>query len=138
MSLASAMNTALTGLSSSETQIDVIGNNLANANTLGFKASEVAFATQFLQTQSVGASPTATTGGLNPVQTGLGLDGRRDHAEFLAGHDLHRQQPHRPGHPGRRVLHRPGRRQPAGTLHPRRHLHHELREPTGHQHRQRG
>ena len=73
MSLASAMSTALTGLSASETQIDVIGNNLANANTVGFKASDVLFATQFLQTQSVGSSPTATSGGTNPQQQGLGV-----------------------------------------------------------------
>src|SRR5271169_3823711 len=72
MGLASAMSTALTGLSASETQISVVGNNLANSGTVGFKESEVTFATQFLQTQSVGASPTATNGGQNPEQEGLG------------------------------------------------------------------
>ena len=74
MSLASAMSTALTGLNASDTQIDVIGNNLANANTVGFKASDVLFATQFLQTQTVGASPTADNGGTNPQQEGLGVE----------------------------------------------------------------
>src|SRR5208283_2362041 len=74
MSLASAMSTALTGLNASETQIDVIGNNLANANTAGFKASDVLFANQFLQTQSVGSAPTATNGGTNPQQQGLGVE----------------------------------------------------------------
>ena len=39
MGLASAMSTALTGLTAAETTIDVVGNNLANANTVGFKAS---------------------------------------------------------------------------------------------------
>ena len=73
MSLASTMSTALTGLNASDTQIDIIGNNLANANTVGFKASDVLFATQFLQTQSVGSSPTAANGGNNPQQTGLGV-----------------------------------------------------------------
>ena len=73
MSLASAMSTALTGLGASETQIDVVGNNLANANTVGFKASDVLFATQFLQTQSVGSSPTPSNGGTNPQQQGLGV-----------------------------------------------------------------
>jgi flagellar hook protein FlgE len=73
MSLASAMSTALTGLTAAETQIGVVGNNLANANTVGFKASDVLFATQFLQTQSVGSAPTANTGGNNPVQEGLGV-----------------------------------------------------------------
>ncbi len=74
MSLASAMSTALTGLSASETQIDVTGNNLANANTVGFKASDVLFANQFLQTQSVGSSPTVANGGKNPQQQGLGVE----------------------------------------------------------------
>src|SRR5580658_2095115 len=73
MGLQSALSTALTGLSASETTIDVIGNNLANANTVGFKASDATFATQFLQTQSVGASPSTDTGGQNPYQTGLGV-----------------------------------------------------------------
>ena len=45
MGLASAMSTALTGLTAAETTIDVVGNNLANSNTVGFKASEAAFAT---------------------------------------------------------------------------------------------
>ncbi len=39
MGLASALTTALTGLSAAETQVDVIGNNLANSQTVGFKES---------------------------------------------------------------------------------------------------
>src|SRR4029077_21193838 len=46
--------------------------NLANSQTVGFKASTAVFATQFLQTQSLGSGPTATDGGTNPRQTGLG------------------------------------------------------------------
>ncbi|MBN2022559.1 MAG: flagellar hook-basal body complex protein [Pirellulales bacterium] len=72
MGLASALSTALTGLTAAETTIDVVGNNLANSNTVGFKASEAAFATQFLQTQSLGSKPTENNGGTNPRQTGLG------------------------------------------------------------------
>ncbi len=72
MGLASAMSTALTGLTASETTIDVVGNNLANSNTVGFKASDASFATQFLQTQSLGSAPTAGSGGNNPRQIGLG------------------------------------------------------------------
>lgn len=73
MGLASSLNTALTGLTAAETQIDVLGNNLANAQTVGFKGSTVAFSTQFLQTFSVGSPPTATNGGTNPRQAGLGV-----------------------------------------------------------------
>src|SRR5262245_43118304 len=72
MGLASALTTALTGMQAAETQVDIVGNNLANSQTVGFKASEAAFATQFLQTQSLGSGPTATDGGTNPRQTGLG------------------------------------------------------------------
>ncbi len=73
MGLTSALNTALTGLTAAETQIDVIGNNLANSQTVGFKASSAVFATQFLQTMSLGAAPTANNGGVNPRQVGLGV-----------------------------------------------------------------
>jgi flagellar hook protein FlgE len=73
MGLASALSTSLTGLNAAERQIDVIGNNLANSQTVGFKASDVVFSTQFLQTLSLGSAPTADTGGTNPRQTGLGV-----------------------------------------------------------------
>jgi len=72
MGLASALSTALTGLTAAETTIDVVGNNLANSNTVGFKASEAAFATQFLQTRGLGSAPTGYSGGTNPRQIGLG------------------------------------------------------------------
>jgi flagellar hook protein FlgE len=73
MGLQSAMTTALTGLQAAETTIDVVGNNVANSNTAGFKESNVLFATQFLQTQSIGSAPSASTGGTNPRQIGLGV-----------------------------------------------------------------
>lgn len=73
MGLASSLSTALTGLNAAETQIDVLGNNLANSQTVGFKASGVVYATQFLQTLSLGAAPSADTGGTDPRQTGLGV-----------------------------------------------------------------
>ena len=72
MGLASALSTALTGLTASETTIDVVGNNLANSNTVGFKASSASFSTQFLQTLSLGSQPTASSGGTNQRQVGLG------------------------------------------------------------------
>src|SRR5205814_9086891 len=71
MGLASALTTALTGMQAAETQVDIVGNNLANSQTVGFKASEAVFARQFLHTQSLGSGPTATDGGTNPRQTGL-------------------------------------------------------------------
>ncbi|MBL8873917.1 MAG: flagellar hook basal-body protein, partial [Planctomycetaceae bacterium] len=73
MGLASSLSTALTGMNAAETQIDVLGNNLANSQTVGFKASEIVFATQFLQTLSLGAAPSDDNGGANPRQSGLGV-----------------------------------------------------------------
>ncbi len=73
MGLTSSLSTALTGMNAAEVQIDVLGNNLANSQTVGFKSSEIAFSTQFLQTLSLGASPTVDNGGTNPRQTGLGV-----------------------------------------------------------------
>lgn len=73
MGLASALSTALTGLSASETSISVIGNNLANSETVGFKSSLATFATQFLQNESLGSTPTTDNGGTDPRQTGLGV-----------------------------------------------------------------
>jgi flagellar hook protein FlgE len=72
MGLASALSTALTGMTGSETTIDVVGNNLANSNTVGFKSSTASFATQFLQTRGLGSGPTTYSGGTNPTQIGLG------------------------------------------------------------------
>ena len=73
MGLQSAMTTALTGLQAAETTIDVVGNNVANSNTVGFKESNAVFATQFLQTQSIGSAPSESRGGTNPRQIGLGV-----------------------------------------------------------------
>ncbi|TWU27806.1 flagellar hook-basal body complex protein [Bythopirellula polymerisocia] len=73
MGLQSALSTALTGLTAAETSIDVVGNNVANSQTVGFKESSVNFATQFLQTQSIGSAPTTGRGGTNPRQIGLGV-----------------------------------------------------------------
>jgi flagellar hook protein FlgE len=85
MGLASALSTALTGLQAAETVIDVAGNNLANSNTVGFKASEAVFATQFLQTRSLGSAPTANAGGSNPTQIGLGTQVAEISPDFTQG-----------------------------------------------------
>ncbi|MCA9040974.1 MAG: flagellar hook-basal body complex protein [Planctomycetaceae bacterium] len=72
MGLTSALNTSLNGLTLNETTIDVLGNNIANAGTNGFKASRVLFTTQLSRTLSVGSRPSADNGGTNPRQIGLG------------------------------------------------------------------
>jgi flagellar hook protein FlgE len=79
------MTTALTGLQAAETTIDVVGNNVANSNTVGFKESNVLFATQFLQTQSIGSAPSTTNGGTNPRQIGLGVSVAEIAPDFTQG-----------------------------------------------------
>ncbi|MBX7167708.1 MAG: flagellar hook-basal body complex protein [Pirellulales bacterium] len=85
MGLSSALNTALTGLTAAETTIDVVGNNIANSNTVGFKSSEAVFANQLLQTRSLGSGPTDTSGGTNPRQVGLGVQVAEITPDFTQG-----------------------------------------------------
>lgn len=85
MGLASALSTALTGLTAAETNIDVVGNNLANSQTVGFKESKIAFTTQFLQTLALSSAPTDNTGGTNPRQTGLGTQVAEISPDFTQG-----------------------------------------------------
>jgi flagellar hook protein FlgE len=85
MGLQTTMTTSLTGMTAAETTIDVVGNNVANANTVGFKESSVSFATQFLQTQSIGSGPTDSRGGTNPRQVGLGVKVAEISPDFTQG-----------------------------------------------------
>lgn len=62
----------VSGLKSHQTRMDVIGNNIANINTVGFKSSRVTFADMLSQTQTGASSPAANLGGTNPKQIGLG------------------------------------------------------------------
>ena len=85
MGLTSALNTSLNGLVLNETSIDVLGNNIANAGTNGFKASTVLFTTQLSRTLSVGSKPTSTNGGTNPRQIGLGATTASINKDFTQG-----------------------------------------------------
>lgn len=85
MGLGSVMQTALSGLSAAELTIGVTANNLANSQTAGFKASKPTFATQPPQTQSLGAAPSGSNGGSNPVQIGLGVQPGGTSINFTQG-----------------------------------------------------
>lgn len=85
MGLTSALNTSLNGLSLNEVTIDVLGNNIANAGTNGFKASNVLFTTQLARTLSVGSRPSANNGGTNPRQIGLGASTAAISKDFTQG-----------------------------------------------------
>lgn len=68
----------VTGMRNHQVRLDVIGNNIANVNTLGFKASRVTFEealSQLVQGASrPGATGSASIGGRNPMQVGLGVN----------------------------------------------------------------
>ena len=68
-----SMFTAISSLSLHQKYLDVVSNNLANANTNGYKSSRVLFQDQFSQTLGIGSAPTNTLGGTNPTQIGLGV-----------------------------------------------------------------
>jgi flagellar hook protein FlgE len=53
--------------------LSVVGNNLANSNTIGFKAQHLQFSTQFTQTLQAATAPTSSSGGTNPIQIGNGV-----------------------------------------------------------------
>lgn len=64
----------VSGLKVHQTKMDVIGNNISNVNTIGFKASSVTFSDVFYQTSQSASGPNAATGttGRNAMQIGLG------------------------------------------------------------------
>ena len=68
-----SMFSGVSGLKGHQTRMDVVGNNIANVNTTGFKASRVTFADMISQNLSGAAAPNGTLGGVNPKQIGLGM-----------------------------------------------------------------
>jgi len=68
-----ALYSGLTGLRSHQTKVNIIGNNLANINTTGFKKSRVIFRETFAQTLKGGVAATGQRGATNPNQVGSGV-----------------------------------------------------------------
>ena len=68
-----AMFSAISGLTVHQTMLDVTANNIANVNTIGFKSERASFEDALSQLQKGSSAPTATTGGTNPQQIGLGV-----------------------------------------------------------------
>lgn len=65
--------TGVTGLKAHQQRMDMIGNNIANVNTIGFKADVMTFADVYYQSKRNPSAPTATLGGINPRQVGYGV-----------------------------------------------------------------
>ncbi len=70
-----SLYSAVSGLKTHQTKMDVIGNNIANVNTVAFKASKTTFQDILYQTtsQASGANQEMGTGGVNQKQIGLGV-----------------------------------------------------------------
>ena len=66
------MYSGISGLRNFQTKLDVIGNNISNVNTHGFKKGRVVFKDLISQTQSGASGPTVASGGMNAKQVGLG------------------------------------------------------------------
>jgi flagellar hook protein FlgE len=68
-----SLYSGISGLRANQTMMDVVGNNIANVNTTGFKASNTVFQDTLSQLIQGGSAPSATRGGTNPAQIGLGV-----------------------------------------------------------------
>jgi flagellar hook protein FlgE len=63
----------VSGIRNHQTWLDIIGNNISNVNTVGFKSSRATFAEALAQTLQSATGPHSTFSGTNPMQIGLGL-----------------------------------------------------------------
>src|SRR3954464_11466660 len=68
-----SMFSAISGLRAHQTKMDVVGNNIANVNTVGYKSQTTVFEDTLSQILRNGSAPTADTAGTNPAQVGLGV-----------------------------------------------------------------
>src|SRR5262245_34238604 len=71
--MSSSLSTGLTGLLTSQQYIDVVGNNIANSPTPGYKGQRAVFSDLLSQTLRPATGPGANVGGTNPIQVGMGV-----------------------------------------------------------------
>lgn len=75
----------ISGLRVNQTMLDVTGNNIANANTTGFKSSSTVFQDTLSQMLTGASAANANLGGTNPIQVGLGVQLAATNANFTQG-----------------------------------------------------
>ncbi|MDR3348035.1 MAG: flagellar hook protein FlgE [Acidaminococcales bacterium] len=68
-----SLYTGVSGLTNHQTRMDVLSNNIANVNTIGFKSSRTIFQDSLSQTMQGATAPRANVGGINAKQIGLGV-----------------------------------------------------------------
>ncbi len=82
-----SLYSGITGLNANALELDVIGNNIANSNTIGYKASRVTFREMLSQTLRPASRPVSgARGGINPMQIGLGTSVGSIDNRFTQGH----------------------------------------------------
>ncbi len=67
-----SLYSAVSGISVNQNAMDVIGNNISNVNTIGYKMGRAVFQDMLSQTMTSGKAPSDSTGGINPRQVGTG------------------------------------------------------------------
>ncbi|MDU6876837.1 flagellar hook-basal body complex protein [Clostridium tepidum] len=80
-----SMYSGISGLKAQQTKLDIVGNNIANANTTAFKAQSVRFQDMLSQNMSSASAPSANLGGTNPRQVGLGVQVAGIYTKFTTG-----------------------------------------------------
>lgn len=85
MGLSQALFSAISGLANHQTRMDNIGNNISNVNTVGFKQGIHQFHTLLSQTIRGGMAANGATGGINPLQIGLGTATSSIRQDFTQG-----------------------------------------------------
>lgn len=68
-----SLSSAVSGLRNHQTKLDVVGNNIANVNTVAYKYGVARFQDIFSQTLRGATAPQVDRGGINPMQVGLGM-----------------------------------------------------------------
>ena len=72
----SGMYAAISGLNAHQTLLDVTANNLANVDTIGYKAQSAQFSEALAELETGGTAPNGFSAGTNPLQIGLGVHRR--------------------------------------------------------------
>jgi len=85
MASTTALFTGLSGILAHSKLLDVVGNNIANVNTMAYKSSRAQFAATFSRTTSLGTAPSGVSGGANPAQIGLGVSLQGTQRDFSGG-----------------------------------------------------
>ncbi len=80
-----SMYSGISGLKAQQTRLDIVGNNIANANTTAFKSQSIRFQDMLSQNMSSATGPSANLGGTNPRQVGLGVQIAGIYTKFTTG-----------------------------------------------------